>query len=62
MEIDKVTEEIMTETYNKVIEKISGSSIFGYPVKMDDIKMIIIAAYLAGTTSYTKFPELIDMR
>jgi hypothetical protein len=36
--------------YNEIIRKITGGFIFGEQVDLNNIEMVIVAAYLFGTT------------
>lgn len=46
--MDEIKNKLIIREANKVKELISGAQIFGEPVDMDNLDMVIYAAYLCG--------------
>lgn len=46
-------ELVINSIYEQIIEKITGGTIFGIPIDINNIKMIVVAAYCLGKNEET---------
>ncbi|MFZ2992494.1 MAG: hypothetical protein WA061_02150 [Microgenomates group bacterium] len=49
--MNEFEEEFIERRYLEIMEEIKGSFVYGIPIEVEDERMLVVAAYMAGLQS-----------